>query len=105
MRLVDADKVVNRLKTKRPSNDMMRVMLAECIAEINAAPTIKTEYMWRDPATELPPDDEFVLVLVTGGGLESAPALAEFDHDGWTLLGLHCDEWTVEAWLPIPERK
>ena len=39
MRLVDADKVIKRLKTKRASNDMARVMLAECIAEINAAPT------------------------------------------------------------------
>ena len=42
-RPIDAEWVIKRLQAKNPSNDYMKVMLDECIAEIQAAPLIEPE--------------------------------------------------------------
>lgn len=42
-RLIDADALHKRIKAKNTSNAMMRVMKAECLAEIDDAPTIEPE--------------------------------------------------------------
>ena len=42
-RLIDADALHKRIKAKNTSNAMMRVMKAECLAEIDDAPTIVPE--------------------------------------------------------------
>ena len=42
-RTIDAECVTKRLQAKKPSNDYMKVMLDECIAEIKSAPTIEPE--------------------------------------------------------------
>ena len=43
MRAIDADALHKRIKAKNTSNAMMRVMKAECLAEIDDAPTIEPE--------------------------------------------------------------
>lgn len=43
MRAIDADALHKRIKAKNTSNAMMRVMKAECLAEIDDAPTIVPE--------------------------------------------------------------
>lgn len=43
MRAIDADALHKRIKAKNTSNAMMRVMKAECLAEIDDAPTIAPE--------------------------------------------------------------
>ena len=40
-RAIDAEWVIKRLQAKNPPNDCMKIMLDECIAEIQTAPTIK----------------------------------------------------------------
>ena len=42
-RAIDAEWVIKRLQAKNPSNDYMKVMLDECIAEIKSAPTIEPD--------------------------------------------------------------
>lgn len=42
-RLIDADALHKRIKAKNTSNAMMRAMKAECLAEIDDAPTIESE--------------------------------------------------------------
>lgn len=43
MRCIDADALHKRIKAKNASNAMMRAMKAECLAEIDDAPTIEPE--------------------------------------------------------------
>ena len=43
MRAIDADALHKRIKAKNTSNAMMRVMKAECLAEIDDTPTIEPE--------------------------------------------------------------
>ena len=43
MRLIDADALLLILKRKAPISDSMRVMWAECMAEVRHAPTIEPE--------------------------------------------------------------
>ena len=49
MRLIDADELRKRIKAKNASNAMMRAMKAECLAEIDDAPTIEVrkEGVWK----------------------------------------------------------
>ena len=69
----------------------------------------KPRPQWIHIKDGLPPEDQLVLVVVSGRPhknitLENAACLAEYASDGWILE--MWPEWTeaeVSHWLPLPE--
>lgn len=61
---------------------------------------------WIDPAERLPEDDETVLAIASGHGInmimERAYVLAIHGDTGWDLSDDVADELTVHWWMPLP---
>ena len=63
--------------------------------------------MWIRPEDDLPPMYESVLAIVNGREehctYENAPVIAEFWPDGWYTDEIPHGNFTVAAWMEIPE--
>lgn len=116
MRAIDADALHKRIKAKNTSNAMMRVMKAECLAEIDDAPTIEPERKtgkWIPCSERLPELDEdgysdkVLVCFANFTGCEICEYRDCDDCHGWYVgdtddnpedIGIH-----VVAWMPLPE--
>ena len=81
-RLIDADALHKRIKAKNTSNAMMRVMKAECLAEIDDAPTIVPE---RKTGKWIPcsdtPDTNRNVFIARGEQDNMTACIGHYDHD------------------------
>lgn len=110
MRLIDADKLLDRLPKvdldydeKITRSGAIRDMI--CIVE--TAPTVEMP-RWIPVTERLPDKEEFVLVVVNGRWhnikFVNAAQIAMYDEDGWWIEAY--PEWKnpkVSHWLPLPE--
>ena len=109
MRLIDADKLLDRLPKVDLDHDEKITRsgaIMDMIYMVETAPTVEVP-RWI-PATErLPDKEEFVLVVVNGRWhnikFVNAAQIAMYDEDGWWIEAY--PEWKnpkVSHWMPLP---
>ena len=63
--------------------------------------------LWMEPDTVLPPNDEFVVVTISGEGpnvtYDHTLMIGSWDEDGWLIEGIDADttEFVVHAWCDL----